>query len=236
MNKRLFTILVMSVMVLGVVGCSREKIEINSTEANDYIISYIEKHKEYDNLAYNYVDNETGEVIVGLIDNSKEKQDEFIEKVYSECCGSKMVKAVKTQEIIKFQDSDPLKNLDSKNSKIVVEENSPTASSSFDIYLERDGITIYKVPNIKEIYYENGSTKVTMKDYISKTFQTTDDSIKYFTDLLENTETLKDGGTKIYKSKEYNITLVKCNTVDGNKNVFIGNYETKFDSENMCRK
>ena len=112
MKKRLFTIIAIGVMVFGVVGCSREKIEINSTEANDYIISYIEKHKEYDNLAYNYVDNETGEVIVGLIDNSKEKQDEFIEKVYSECCGSKMVKAVKTQEIIKFKKSDSLNDLD----------------------------------------------------------------------------------------------------------------------------
>lgn len=128
-------------------------------------------------------------------------------------------------------------NLENASSnKIIVEETSPSPLSAFEIYMERDGITIYKVPSIKEIYYMNTNKKETLKEYISSTFQTTEDGIKHFTDLLKNTETLKDGGTKIYKSEEYNITLVKCNTVDGNKDIFIGNYETKFDSERMCKR
>ena len=48
-------------------------------------------------------------------------------------------------------------------------------------------------------------------------------------------DTLKDGGTAIYKSNIYDITLIKCNTIAGNKDIFIGDYSMNFDNESMCK-
>lgn len=79
---------------------------------------------------------------------------------------------------------------------------------------------------------------MTLKDYISKSYQTMDDSIKSITDLLALDVTLKDGGTEIYRSEEYDMTLIKCNRlkVEGtNKDIFIGDYSLQFDEE-MCNR
>ena len=48
-------------------------------EINNQIIKYFtENHaNEYDNFSYNYIDEENNFVVVGLLDNSKEKQEEF---------------------------------------------------------------------------------------------------------------------------------------------------------------
>ena len=50
------------------------------------------------------------------------------------------------------------------------------------------------------------------------------------------TETLRDGETIIYKNEISDITLVKCNTTKGNKDIFIGDYKMKFDDESMCNR
>lgn len=60
------------------------------------------------NLGYNYIDEEKNVVIVGLIDNSKEKQDEFIYNVFSNCCGSMYIEYVKDNSMIKFEKTDPI--------------------------------------------------------------------------------------------------------------------------------
>lgn len=211
------------------------KLTLNPVEVNDYIINYFYfKNNANSNLSYNYVDTEKDKVIVGLLNNSKEKQEEFINEVFSHCCGSIYIKNLKEQNIIIFEQGEQL--IDTIDNDRIIVDVEPSPLSSFDLYLERDGIIIYKIPYIKEIYYNETNKKVTLKDYITNTNQTTEDSIKKFTDLLDNVGMLKDGGTKIYKSKSYNITLVKCNTVDGSKDVFIGTYETNFNSEIMCKR
>jgi len=108
-------------------------------------------------------------------------------------------------------------------------------SIKFNKYLEKNNRTIYLKGNIEEIYYSDSTTKVTLKDYFTKTYQTLDDALKNITDLIPNTNTLKDGGTTIYKSNKYDITLVKCNTINGNKDIFIGDYEMNFDNISMCK-
>lgn len=108
-------------------------------------------------------------------------------------------------------------------------------SVKFNKYLEQTDKTIYLKGNIEEIYYRESATKVTLKDYFTKTYQTFDNALKNITDLLTSTNTLKDGGTTIYKSKEYDITIIKCNTINGNKDIFIGDYEMNFDNESMCK-
>ena len=105
----------------------------------------------------------------------------------------------------------------------------------FNNYLKRDNRTIYMAGNIEEIYYTAIDKRMTLKDYISKSNQTIDVEIKQLTDNMNLIATLKDGGTTIYKSSEYDITIIKCNTIAGNKNIFIGDYSMNFDSDLMCK-
>ena len=107
--------------------------------------------------------------------------------------------------------------------------------NKFNKYLERDNRTIYLAGNVEEVYYTDSEIKMTLKDYISKSYQTLDDSIKHLTDIIDYVDTLKDGGTMIYKSNAYDITIIKCNTVEGNKDIFIGDYSMNFDSKSMCK-
>jgi len=105
----------------------------------------------------------------------------------------------------------------------------------FNKYLERDNRVIYLAGNIEEIYYNDSDVRMSLKDYITKSYQTVDDGIKHLTDNMNLIDTLKDGGTTIYKSGEYDITIIKCNTVSGNKNIFVGDYSMKFDNKSMCK-
>ena len=74
-----------------------------------FIIEYFSKDNvDLTNHDYNYVDYNNNVVVVGLIDNSKEKQDEFIYNVFSSCCGSKYIKYIKDNKMIEFIKTDKL--------------------------------------------------------------------------------------------------------------------------------
>lgn len=105
----------------------------------------------------------------------------------------------------------------------------------FNKYLERDNKKVYLSGNIEEIYYTASSTRMPLKEYLTTSYQTIDDVIKHLTDLLDIVDTYDDGGTTIHKSSEYDITIIKCNTISGNKDIFIGDYEMNFDNESMCK-
>ncbi|MEE3344564.1 MAG: hypothetical protein VZS44_10760 [Bacilli bacterium] len=121
-------------------------------------------------------------------------------------------------------------------SDIEVEKTENQNLNKFNIYLERDSRIIYLSSLLEEVYLNKNKNKITLKDYISKSYQTLDDSINHVTDSMIKTETLRDGGTIIYKNEIFDITLVKCNTTKGNKDIFIGDYKMKFDDESMCNR
>ena len=58
------------------------------------------------------------------------------------------------------------------------------------------------------------------------------EAIDKIIDTLELKETYYDGGTKLYKGE--NLTLVKCNTLAGNKDVYIGNKDFKYE-QGYCK-
>ena len=129
----------------------------------------------------------------------------------------------------------PIKVIAGTANTIQVLKNDLQDANKFNKYLERDGKTIYIASNIKEIYYDDVKTKHVLKDYVQNTWQTIDDSIKHLINYLSLFTELNDGGTRIYKSQEYDITIVKCNTVGGNKDYYIGDYSMSFDSNSMCK-
>lgn len=103
-----------------------------------------------------------------------------------------------------------------------------------DYYNETNG-KVYMSGNIEEFYITNeNENDETLENYISNTFQTFDDSIKSITEQMTISSTLKDGGTTTYKSKEKDISIIVCNTIDGNKDVYIGNYNMVYE-QNMCK-
>lgn len=89
--------------------------------------------------------------------------------------------------------------------------------------------------NEKNIYtycIENTKININKKDIeLKKYLEEEADSIDNIINSLKLEDTLLDGGTQIYKG---NISLIKCNTLDGNNDIYIGNKDMKF-KENFCK-
>lgn len=81
------------VLCLFIVGCGNVENEELDAINNDIII-YL-SNNQYDNLIFNYVDYDNNLVVVGLLDNSVEKQNDFKEKVVD----SKYIKFVQSEII-----------------------------------------------------------------------------------------------------------------------------------------
>ena len=139
------------------------------------------------------------------------------------------------KKVLELNDDGEWVKVSSANKKIEVIKPENYNSVKFNKYLERDNRTIYLAGNIEEVYYTDSETRMSLKDYISKSYQTLDDSVKHLTDIMDYIDTLKDGGTTIYKSNVYDITIIKCNTIAGNKDIFIGDYSMSFDNDSMCK-
>ncbi len=104
----------------------------------------------------------------------------------------------------------------------------------FNDYFTFDNRKIYLAGNINQFYVVDGSTTMILKEFISNYNRTLDDSIKMITDKLEQTGALFDGGTTIYKSKDKDITLITCNKLSGNRNIYIGDYSLE-KTDDMCK-
>ena len=86
-----------------------DEVNITLEDVNKKIQEYFGKENvDRTNLGYNYVDEENEVVVVGLIDNSPEKQEKFMYNVFSSCCGSTYIKYVQSKSMIKFVKIDPI--------------------------------------------------------------------------------------------------------------------------------
>ena len=104
----------------------------------------------------------------------------------------------------------------------------------FNEYLNNDNIKVYLEENVSDLYVTDVGQKMPFKDYANGLNQTLDRSIKDLTNKLEKTAALDDGGTTIYKNKDKNITIIACNTLDGNRDVYIGDYDLYYKNH-MCK-
>ena len=95
--------------------CSNEEM-CKETKNIDYIMSPKDIHDlindyftkpevDLSNYAYSYVAEENNKVVVGLIDNSEEKQNKFIDNVFTVCCGEDYIRFIKEHKLIMFNES-----------------------------------------------------------------------------------------------------------------------------------
>lgn len=78
--------------------------KITLNDVNNFITDYFAKDDvDKSNIAYWAV--EENAVVVGMMDISTDKQNEFMENVFSSCCGSEYVKYINENKLIEFKES-----------------------------------------------------------------------------------------------------------------------------------
>ena len=74
--------------------------------------------------------------------------------------------------------------------------------------------------------------KINDKEENLKTFiEKNDNAIDRIIDTLELEGTFSDGGTKVYKGES--LTLIQCNKLDGNRDVYIGDQNMEFKAMSL---
>ncbi len=142
--------LLLIILCLLAIGCGNDKISNEELDAiNNDIIIYL-SNNQYDNLIFNYVDYENKNVVVGLLDNSVEKQKDFKEKIVD----SKYIKFVQSEVMnddIKKEYTINIPNVDDIT-KITI-----NTMSQYDNVIE---ITDKEdIKNIYNVFYNRTTTK-----------------------------------------------------------------------------
>lgn len=126
-----------------------------------------------------------------------------------------------------------------KGTSIVMPPNKPSiittesANCVLEKYLELDNYNIY-------VYCLDDLILFQDDDLIDLKYKIQDDE-KYLDELINGLKLvaeLNDGGTKIYKDTDNytnnGLTLIKCNTLDGNKDIYIGPKDMEYQ-ESFCK-
>lgn len=221
MKKNILTIVLCISLILMTNGCNSQTKSkpTNYKDTSNAVYNYFQNAKKDENIAAISYDDEKQVVVVTLVDNSQENQEKFLR-------GANVDK-----KYIEFEQGGTYNTFDAK---IVTLDSSKENEISFNKYLTKENRTIYLENNIKELYIFDHQRRWTFKYYVTNTNQSLENSLKSVTDLLEKEANLKDGGTAIYKDKDKNMTVIACNTLKGNKDVYIGDYQLSF-KDNMCK-
>lgn len=208
--KKILTIVSCVIMLVVTTGCNNEEVNVKElNKINDKITEfYINNNDKAGNLGSHYVDEENKVVVVELIDNSKEEQEKFRKEIID-------------SEYIKF-----VQGSQQDNQQIKITKTKDCDNKVIEYYRYEEGkVYLVCLDDIK-------LNDVTLKDYFSKTYQTFNDSINSLINNMKLIDTYKDGGTKLYKNDT--ISIIKCNTIDGNKDIYIGDINLEYQ-ENYCK-
>ena len=222
--KKICILVLCLILTLVTFGCSNksDKKPTNLQDTYSAVGNYFGYSSvDRSNLGAFYLDEENNIIVVNLIDNSESKQNEFIEKANID------------SKYIKFEQGEPY-NTNSLDIDLKVSSENNNENIKFKEYLKLDNRTIYLAENVSELFIVENKNQTSLKKYIINSTESKDKSIESITNLLNKQSILKDGGTIIFKNKDKNITLIKCNAIDGNKDIYIGNYNLNFKS-NMCK-
>lgn len=93
---------------------------------------------------------------------------------------------------------------------------------------------IFLASNITDIIITRGGQNISLNKFLLSDTKMSDyDIIHFMMRKLDKKNTLKDGGTTIYRGKNKDITMIVCNTLDKNYDVYIGDYNMKYE-QFMC--
>ena len=222
--KKIRILILCFILTLVTFGCDNKNVQkpTNLQDTYSTVGDYFgDSSVDRSNLGAFYLDEENNIIVVNLIDNSESKQNEFLEKANID------------SKYIKFEQGGPY-NTNSLDIDLKVSSEDNDENIKFKKYLKLDNRTIYLAENISELFIVENKNQTSLKKYIINSTESKDKSIESITNLLNKQSILKDGGTIIFKNKDKNITLIKCNAIDGNKDIYIGNYNLNFKS-NMCK-
>lgn len=90
---------------------------------------------------------------------------------------------------------------------------------------------------LNEMYFQEDNSKTTLKDYLNN--KNLEIEMQNIAEMMEVDEIFKDGGTTIYRDKNKKLssngfTMIKCNTLDGNKNIYFGTSNLEY-KEDFCK-
>ncbi|MBE6156285.1 MAG: hypothetical protein E7161_00865 [Firmicutes bacterium] len=89
-------------------------------------------------------------------------------------------------------------------------------------YFQNDGQTIY-LYNLNEIKFEDENFTITLNNYLENNSGDIKKTFEEILPYLKEKTVLNDGGTIIYLSNQKEpLTVIKCNTLDGNKDIYFG--------------
>lgn len=222
--KKICILVLCLILTLITFGCGNKSVQkaTNLQDTYSAVGNYFgDSSVDRSNLGAFYLDEENNIIVVNLIDNSESKQEEFLEKANID------------SKYIKFKQGGPY-NTNSLDIDLKVALENNNENIKFKEYLKLDNRTIYLAENVNELFIVENKNQTSLKKYIINSTEVVDKSIESITNLLNKQSILKDGGTVIFKNKDKNITLIKCNTIDGNKDIYIGDYNLNFKS-NMCK-
>ena len=222
--KKICILVLCLILTLVTFGCGNKSVQkpTNLQDTYSAVGNYFgDSSVDRSNLGAFYLDEENNIIVVNLIDNSESKQNEFLEKANID------------SKYIKFKQGGPY-NTNSLDIDLKVSSENNNENIKFKEYLKLDNRTIYLAENVSELFIVENKNQTSLKKYIINSTEVVDKSIESITNLLNKQSILKDGGTVIFKNKDKNITLIKCNTIDNNKDIYIGDYNLNFKSS-MCK-
>lgn len=222
--KKICILVLCLVLTLVTFGCGNKSVQkpTNLQDTYSAVGNYFgDSSVDRSNLGAFYLDEENNIIVVNLIDNSETKQNEFLEKANID------------SKYIKFKQGGPY-NTNSLDIDLKVSSENNNENIKFKEYLKLDNRTIYLAENVSELFIVENKNQISLRKYIINSTQLVDKLIENITNLLNKQSILKDGGTVIFKNKDKNITLIKCNTIDNNKDIYIGDYNLNFKSS-MCK-
>lgn len=145
--------IILLVLCLFIIGCSNVSNEELDAINNDIII-YL-SNNQYDNLIFNYVDYDNNLVVVGLLDNSVEKQNDFKEKIID-------------SKYIKFVQSEVMNDDVKKEYKINIPDLNDITKVTINTMSQYDSIIEIANKNAIEKIYNVFYNRTTTKESISK--------------------------------------------------------------------
>lgn len=150
MKDKLFKILICGFLSIGLTGCGKNNSLVTANELNEInnkIIKYFQSSNvEYDNLSFNYVDDEKNVVVVGLLNNSEEEQNKFKTTIVD----SEYIIFVQGKQNINEINIDELNNIKDKLTDKVSSKENYSNFASCGVDKEKKVVIVELVDNSEE--------------------------------------------------------------------------------------